>query len=529
MDGAGLDTGLRSFGMPESGQILEDRYKLLSWVGEGTFGEVWKALDSRTRITVAVKLAKNSAADDRFAEEAELLATLQHPGVVPLRDKWDASSPDARPFFVMDYCESNLKKWIAETTGAGAFDLEAIRTIFLEVCRTVSFVHERGVLHRDLKPSNILLLCNRDRFIPKLADFGEAGGVPEVDKSGTEALGTAFYQSPEQGLLGRVPSPASDVFALAVVLYELLTGQPTPDPVRPWWKIVAGAGISPAAEDTPAVALEALRNELSTRLPDAALRALARAFSLDPEKRPSALELGADFDRLIREGAATAKPPRSRAEAADRGSLSMTVPLSNAFGYLVAAVPPVFLDPQLTTRIGFGSRTYPHAWLIAPLCAFVLVGTWLAFRYVDMRRQRWTAFVPFLLAAVATIPILEPEKPHAALVANTSVWLAFTGMWLATHYAFNACDQANPKPYVEQSVRMLFTGSLVAAGVAPIPVMLFLRHVYEYIVTNPAELSLLFNWSYFQVGLWELLWLMGPTRELGIAWSRALRTAPTGR
>jgi hypothetical protein len=529
MDGAGVDVGLRSFEMPEAGQILEERYDLVSWVGEGSFGEVWKAIDLRTGITVAVKLAKNSVADDRFAEEVKLLARLQHPGVVPLRDQWDASSPDARRFFVMDYCESNLKKWIAETTGAGGFDLETIRTLFLDVCRTVSFVHEQGTLHRDLKPSNILLLRDRDRFIPKLADFGEAGSVPEVDKTATEALGTACYQSPEQGLLGRVPSPASDVFALAVILYEMLTGQSTPDPVRPWWKIVAGAGISPASEDTSAYALEALRHDLSTRLPDAALRVLAQALYLDPEKRPSALDLGADFDRVIRERAATAGRPRSRAEAADRGGLSVIIPLSNAFGYLVAAGHPVLVDPKLTSRIGYGARTYPHAWLIAPLCAFVLVGTWLAFRYVDMRRRWWTALVPFLLAAAATIPILVPEVPHGALVADTSVWLAFTGMWLAAHYSFNTRDQASPKDYVVQSGRILFAGSLVAAGVAPIPIMLFLEHILEPIVTDPAESALLINWSHLHVGLWELLWLMGPTRELGIAWFRALRAAPPRR
>lgn len=529
MEGGGVDAGLRSFVAPEPGQVLDSRYELVSCVGEGTFGEVWKASDLRTGIPVAVKLAKNTGADDRFAEEVKLLARLQHPGVVVLRDRWDASSPDARPFFVMDYCESNLKRWIAETTGAGRFDIETIRMLFLEVCRTVAFVHERGTLHRDLKPSNILLLCDRDRFIPKLADFGEAGGVPDVDKSATEALGTAFYQSPEQGLLGRAPSPASDVFALAVILYAMLTGQPTPDPVRPWWKIVAGAGISPASEDTPAYALEALRNALSTRLPDAALRVLVQGLSLDPEKRPSALNLGADFDRLIREGAATAGRPRSHADAAARASLSVIIPFSNAFGYLLAAGHPVILDPMLKTRVGYHARTYPHAWLIAPLCALVLVGTWLAFRYVDMRRRWWTALVPFLLAAAATIPILTPEVPHGALLGDTPVWLAFTGLWLATHYSFNARGQASPKPYVVQSVRILFTGSLVAAGVAPIPVMLFLHHIYEPMVTDPAELQLLINCSYFHVGVWELLWLMGLTRELGITWFRVLRAAPPAR
>jgi eukaryotic-like serine/threonine-protein kinase len=86
MEGMGVDAGLRSFEVPEPGQILDDRYELVSWVGEGAFGEVWKALDLRLGITVAAKLAKSGASTARFAEEVRLLAKLQHPGIVTLRD-----------------------------------------------------------------------------------------------------------------------------------------------------------------------------------------------------------------------------------------------------------------------------------------------------------------------------------------------------------------------------------------------------------------------------------------------------------
>ncbi|WP_437624000.1 serine/threonine-protein kinase [Sorangium sp. So ce1151] len=527
--GAGDGAGLRAFDASEPGEVLDGRYELISHVGEGAFGEVWTALDLRVGLTVAVKLAKSGASAERFEEEVKLLASLQHPGVVTLRDQWDASSPDARPFFVMDYCESNLKRWIAEATSGGSADLDAVRTIFLDVCRTVSFVHERGKLHRDLKPSNILLLRDGDRLFPKLADFGQAGEVPDVDRTATEGLGTAFYQSPEQGLLGRAPSPASDVFSLAVVLYEMLTGQPTPDPARPWWKIVASAGLSPSSLEASARALEALRGTLSARLPEPALRVLVQALSLDPQARPSALELGTMFDEALRGRPVVTRRWRSSPVQAEQGGMSRIIPISNSFGYLFAALPPVFLDPQLKSRLEYGARTYPNAWLMVPLCAFVFIGTRLVFRYVDIHKRWWMALVPLLVAAAATTPILAPEVPHGTLVGNTPLWLGVTGVWLATHYAFNQDGQASFKPYVAQSLRFLFAGALLTAGVAPIPFMLFSHRIYEHIVTAPADVSLLYSWSYFQSAILELLWLMGPTREVGVAWFRALRAAPPGR
>ncbi|KYF83122.1 hypothetical protein BE11_43235 [Sorangium cellulosum] len=529
IEGAGDGAGLRAFGVAQPGEVLDGRYELESRVGEGTFGEVWKAVDLRVGLTVAVKLAKNGASAERFEQEVKLLARLQHPGVVTLRDQWDASSPDARPFFVMDHCASNLKQWIAEATSDGQGDLDAIRTIFLDVCRAVSFVHERGTLHRDLKPSNILLLRDGDRLLPKLADFGEAGAVPDVDRTATDALGTALYQSPEQGLLGRAPSPASDVFSLAVILYEMLTGQPTPDPTRPWWKIVAGAGLPSSSSGAPAYTHEAARAALSPRLPEAAVRVLEQALSLDPQARPSAIELGTAFDDALRAGMVVARRSRPLAAARERKGMSVIIPLSNALGYLFASVPPVLVDPHLHSRRGFGARTYPHAWLMLPLCAFVFIGTRLVFRYAPVHRHWWMTLVPFLVAAVATVPILAPEMPHGALVSNTPLWLAITGVWLATHYAFNREGQANFKPYVAQSLRFFFAGALLTAGIAPIPFMLFSHDIYERIVTEPSEVSILDGWMFFQVAVLELLWLMGPTREVGIAWFRALRSAPPTR
>ncbi|MCC6552715.1 MAG: serine/threonine protein kinase [Polyangiaceae bacterium] len=514
-----------SFALPGRGQILDGRYQLESRIGEGTFGDVWRALDLRLGMAVAVKLAKDGVAVERFAEEVKLLASLQHPGVVTLRDQWDASTPGVRPYFVMEYCHSNIKEWIAERADIGGTDLEAVRAIFLDLCRAVAFVHEQGAIHRDLKPSNVLLLRDDHRFAPRLADFGVARLVPAHEGTATRGVGTDLYQSPEQGLMGGAPGPASDVFSLAVILFEMLTGEPTPEHGRPWWKIVAEAGVAPAGGAHPSV-LEALRRAL----PDAAAEVIARALSLRPGDRPTAMELEEELHRAAREvRPAGHRRARSSRRPAARDCFPATIAVSNSLGYLFMVARPIFVDPKLETRIGYGARTYPHAWLVLPLSGVVLVGTLLAFRYVNMPRRWWLALVPFLAASAATLPILMPEFPHGVIMADTPVWLAFTGLWLAAHYSFNVREAPRSERRDPQERRLLFVllvGALLMVAIAPIPMMLFISRVIEAIIEDPVEVSIVNNWTFFQVASWAVLWLVGPTREIGVAWLRALRSDP---
>lgn len=529
--GAGVEAGLCSFDAPRTGQILDDRYELTSRVGEGTFGEVWRALDRRLGIDVAVKLAKSGTPVERFVDEVWLLAKLQqHPGIVTLRDQWDRSSPAARPFFVMDYYVFNLKQWIALRADAGEGDLDATGAIFVELCRSVASVHAQDVIHRDLKPSNVLLLGDGHRLSPKLADFGEARDIPASDETATQGVGTDLYHSPEQGLGEKPLGTAADVFALAVILFEMLTGDPTPEPGRPWWKIVTGAAAPREDSGEPAAALEALRRALSPRLPDAVLRIVAQALSRYPEGRPTALVLGENIEQSLRSDAhAMLRRERALDDSHASRGFPVIVAISSALGYLFMAERPAILDQQLLSHKVYGARTYPYAWLILPLCGLVLIGTWLMFRLVDTRRRWWAALVPYLLAAVATIPIFKPEVPHGVLVSDTPVWLGFTGLWLVTHYSLNDPGARRLRPAAPQEQRLLFVlfvGALVAACVAPIPIMIFIQHILEREFNSLADLDKLEHWTFLQVSLWETLWLMGPTREIGVACFRASRAAP---
>lgn len=512
-------TGLRRSEVLEPGHVLEARYELLERIGEGAFGEVWRAIDRRLGIHVAIKVAKGAAGHERFEEEIALLAKLQHPGIVRIRDRWTSPASTATPFFVMDYCHGTLKEWIATRADAGGEDPDEVLSIFLDVCRAVDFVHEQGTVHRDLKPSNVLLLNGTGRPSPVLADFGVAKRIPLDGRTGSLGVGTDLYHSPEQGLgLHAQPSPASDVFALAVILFEMLTGEPTPEPGRPFWKIVVGAGA-----DAPTT-VDVLAGPLCRALPGEAPWIVARALSYAPGARPSAAELGEGVVRLARARSGTAGQRRVRPVARD--PMALAIATSNGVGYLFAAGRPVLLDPQLPSRIGYGARHYPQGWLVLPLCGAVFLATALIFRRFHVRTRWWVALVPLVAGALATIPILRPEVPHGALVSDIPVWAAFTGEWLAVHYAFNASTSSEWRARSPQTQKLLFTlfvGALVGVGVAPIPIMLFLQHVFKSLVTDPADVARMEVWGFCQIGLWALLWLVGPTRELGVAWCRTVR------
>jgi serine/threonine protein kinase len=523
MDGSDVDAGLRCLDAPAPGQVLDGRYELVSVIGEGTFGEVWSAVDLRLGDTVAVKLAKGSSALVRFDEEISLLVELRHAGIVALRDRHARGSPSERPFFVMEYCESNLEKWMAESGRLDGRAPHTIASIFLDLCRAVAFVHDAGRIHRDLKPANVLLRYDRRGLVPRLADFGIARALPECGSLATRGVGTEPYLSPELGL-GIAPDAASDVFALAVILIELLTGEREPEPGLSWWRFVTSAAVTTELEDDASPVDKRIRAMLPPPWRDTAVALLARALSARREVRPTALHLGEQFEQIAR---GTLAQPAARRRASGAGiHFPIAVSVVSAIGYLVSAVPPVLVDPLLTTRQGFGARTYPQAWLIAPLSGLVLLGTWLLLR-ASAHRPSWQALLPLVIAEVATVPILSDiphgEIPHGSLVVVSLMWLVITSLWLAARYSLNSIDDQNrrlPSPERGRLFVLLVIALLLVIAMA-LPVLVFMRAVNREMLTDPREIAILDNLSYGQFGAYALFWLAGPTREIGIAWSRA--------
>ncbi|MHB1138972.1 MAG: Stk1 family PASTA domain-containing Ser/Thr kinase [Microthrixaceae bacterium] len=260
----------------ETGRVLGGRYRLVAPVGVGTSSRVFLAVDTQLRRRVAVKLLHEALAEDeaflrRFRAEARAAGALNHPNIVAVYD-WGEDDSDGVvvPYLVTEYLGGGSLRDILDR----GTTLSPSQTLLvgLETARALAHAHLRGLVHRDVKPGN-LLFDEEGRL--RLADFGLARALAEAswtEPSGA-LIGTARYASPEQSL-GRRLDGRSDVYSLALVLVECVTGS------------------VPFTGDTTASTL-ALRTqgdlELSASL--GGLRSvLERAGRLEPDERPEAAE-----------------------------------------------------------------------------------------------------------------------------------------------------------------------------------------------------------------------------------------------
>ncbi len=197
------------------------RYLLEGVIGSGAFATVWKGFDPELDTVVAVKVladnwALNADVRERFLAEARLLRRIDSPRVVRVHDVGVAED---RPYFVMDHIDGGT---LADLVGQVPAD-EAIR-LAAEAASAVQVLHDAGVVHRDLKPSNVLVDRTGDRARVLVADLGSAKSLADVSGI-TVTTGTPAYMAPEQaGAMGGFDGRA-DVYALAVVSYELLSGR----------------------------------------------------------------------------------------------------------------------------------------------------------------------------------------------------------------------------------------------------------------------------------------------------------------
>ncbi len=206
-------------------QALSDRYRIDGEIGAGGMATVFLAQDLRHDRKVALKLLRPELSAvigaERFLAEIKLTANLQHPHILPLFDSGEA---DSHLFYVMPFVEGeSLRSRLNREKQLPV--AEAVR-IATEVASALDYAHRHGVVHRDIKPENILLHDGR----ALVADFGIAlaaskAGGNRMTETGM-SLGTPHYMSPEQAMGEREITPRSDVYALGVVLYEMLTGDP---------------------------------------------------------------------------------------------------------------------------------------------------------------------------------------------------------------------------------------------------------------------------------------------------------------
>ncbi|GGZ78900.1 protein kinase [Streptomyces echinoruber] len=202
-----------------SAEVLAGRYRLDALIGSGGAADVHRGFDLRLKRPVAVKVFRTGAdadMEERFGNEAVILARLQHPGLVTV---YDAGRHDGRAYLVMQLIEGpTLKARIAE----GTLSPGETAALGAHLARALAHAHEAGIVHRDVKPSNIILDASSR---PHLTDFGISRLLDATTRTAPGALvGTAAYLSPEQ-VLGRSAGPPADVYALGLALLECLTGR----------------------------------------------------------------------------------------------------------------------------------------------------------------------------------------------------------------------------------------------------------------------------------------------------------------
>lgn len=265
-----------------AGQRLHDRFVLVERIGVGGMSQVWRAVDDVLDRSVAVKVLASPLAGDPMLRqatwrEARAAARLAHPHVIQVYDYGEASLPDGAlvPYLVMELVEGPSLATLLD--GAPLRWREAVG-IGAQVAAALAAAHRLGVVHRDVKPGNVMLTPTG----AKVLDFGIAALVGRQSEEGGLLVGTPSYAAPEQ-LHPSSPQPASDVYALGVLLYEALTGR-RPVPAASWAEAVAAhraGGVVPPLQ-VPG-------------LPPSVAHLIATCLAAEPADRPTARSVAAEL------------------------------------------------------------------------------------------------------------------------------------------------------------------------------------------------------------------------------------------
>ncbi|HXM78152.1 MAG TPA: serine/threonine-protein kinase, partial [Thermoanaerobaculia bacterium] len=281
-------------------------YEILSPIGAGGMGEVYRARDTRLEREVAIKVLAHSLSKDlealaRFEREAKSVAALSHPGILGL---YDVGRDKDVSYAVTELLDGET---LRERLAAGRLPVRTALDYARQIAEALAAAHARGIVHRDLKPENVIV-TGEGRT--KILDFGiarrlfEEGSPDDPTLAARTTPGTLFgtpsYMSPEQ-LRGRPADARSDIFAAGVLLLEMLSGK------------------HPFRRDSEAETMAAILNEDPTELADptrplapALVRLIARCLEKSPEKRfQSASDLALDLEALAAEPAAITPAPKT--------------------------------------------------------------------------------------------------------------------------------------------------------------------------------------------------------------------------
>jgi beta-lactam-binding protein with PASTA domain len=364
----------------EQGTVIDGRYEVLSRIGTGGMADVYLARDQLLGRQVAVKLLHHRFAEDqefveRFRREASSAASLSHPSVVAIFDRgeWDGTY-----YIAMEYLPGRSLKAVVRERGP--LDPASAIDIVIQILGAARFAHRRGVIHRDLKPHNVIL---DEEGRAKVTDFGIArAGASDMTLTGS-IMGTAQYLSPEQAQ-GHAVSASSDIYAVGIVLYELLTGTVPFDgetAVTIALKQVSAVPVAPSALN-PAVGPE---------LDTVVLRALAK----DPAERFADAEEFIAALEYVRHG------------LPEEGGRAAAAPAGN--GPVAPRAGTVLLAPLVAEPLQAGAEDPAE----------------LSQQEIDSkRRRRWwwiaAAAVLALVAAGVVLALLQPAAPRQVTVPDVT-------------------------------------------------------------------------------------------------------------
>lgn len=368
----------------EKGSERIGPYKLLQQIGEGGFGTVWMAEQSEPiSRRVALKIIKlgmdTKEVIARFGAERQALAMMDHPNIARVLDA--GATDNGRPFFVMELVKGMpITKYCDEA----GLDTRQRLELFRDVCAAIQHAHHKGIIHRDIKPSNVLVTLYADKPVVKVIDFGIAKATQGKLTEETlftrfeQIIGTPAYMSPEQADLSAVDiDTRSDIYALGILLYELLTGKPPFDA-----KTLMSAGydemrrvIREVEPPKPSQRLGTLAKEERTTL--------AKARKIGTDELGGLVE--ADLDWIVMK--AIDKDRSRRYETASAFAADIARHLQNE---VIAARPPnaSYLLGKLIRRHKFAFAT--GSAIVTSLILGITVSVWQAVRATRAENQATT-------------------------------------------------------------------------------------------------------------------------------------------
>jgi serine/threonine protein kinase len=422
------------------------KYRIVRRIGAGGMGAVYEALHGEIGKRVAIKVlapavAAIPEARARFLREAQLTSKVRHPHAV---DVTDMGTEGDQTYLVMELLDG--EDLAARQERAGKMEVEELIDVMLPVCSAVSAAHAAGIIHRDIKPQNIFLARGVHGTVAKVLDFGISkvqGGGPPQALTGTDAvIGTPYYLAPEQVADNRASSPASDQYAIGVVLYECLSG------------------VRPFQADSLFLVLQAIvagtHAPLAVHRPDvdpALVAVIARAMDIEPARRfPSVTMLAralwpfaSERGRLLWSDTFGGPATETVDDAAFRDG-GVRHPTSSPRDGSFRRPESRFRPPSVPPGVSLDLRPRSRAPLVAGALAFVGLGVGMAW-YTTSRPgdPPAAAVVPAVqVRPAAPVEATPPAPPSAEKPRN---YTAHVVVWPATARIVLDGRDVGPSPF----------------------------------------------------------------------------------